>query len=43
VTTAFAAAQAFDELGNWRAGFDPEANELPFRNKTAVPAREALD
>jgi len=35
---AFPTAQAFDELGNGSAWFDPEANKLPLRDKAAVLA-----
>jgi hypothetical protein len=38
-TAAFPAAQSFDELGNWSAGFYSEANKLTLRYKAAVLAR----
>jgi hypothetical protein len=38
---AFATAQAFDELGNRRAGLEPEPHKVMLRNDAAVLTAQA--
>jgi len=40
-TAAFATAQAFDELGNRRAGLEPEPHKVMLRDDAAVLTAQA--